>query len=177
MPEDISGLLKADVMGIPGWAWAGTIVAGLGVAYVLPRLRGGQADSSAEVADTVSILPGMAIDPSTGYPVPVGPGDVPAGGGVPTPTPTPAPTPVPTPTPVPVPTPTPEPKPAPTPTPPPPASPTRTYTVVRGDTLYAIARKFYGGTGSDWSRIYAANRAVIGSNPNLIKPGQVLIIP
>jgi LysM repeat protein len=51
-----------------------------------------------------------------------------------------------------------------------------TYTVVRGDTLWAIAKRFYG-SGSKWSTIYESNRGVIGSNPNLIKPGQVLVIP
>jgi nucleoid-associated protein YgaU len=33
------------------------------------------------------------------------------------------------------------------------------------------------GNGNQWKTIYEANRAVIGSNPDLIKPGQVLTIP
>jgi nucleoid-associated protein YgaU len=47
--------------------------------------------------------------------------------------------------------------------------------VVKGDTLSGIGARFH----VDWRRIYAvpANRAVIGSNPNLIRPGQVLVIP
>lgn len=49
-----------------------------------------------------------------------------------------------------------------------------TYTVKKGDTLTAIARKLTGN--ADWKPIYEANKAVIGSNPNLIYPGQVLTI-
>lgn len=47
-----------------------------------------------------------------------------------------------------------------------------TYTVKKGDTLSEIAEKF----GTTWQTIYNNNREVIGSNPNLIKPGQVLKI-
>lgn len=50
------------------------------------------------------------------------------------------------------------------------------YTVVRGDCLYNIAKKFYGN-GSRYTVIYDANRSVIGGNPNRIYPGQVLTIP
>jgi len=57
----------------------------------------------------------------------------------------------------------------------PPKTPT-TYTVVRGDSLWKIAKKFYG-SGSKWPTIYNANRKLIGGNPNLIHPGQVLTIP
>jgi LysM repeat protein len=52
----------------------------------------------------------------------------------------------------------------------------KTHKVVRGDTLTLIAKKYYGD-GSKWRTIYDANKKVIGSNPNLIKPGQVLVIP
>ncbi|MFF3334555.1 transglycosylase family protein [Streptomyces sp. NPDC002888] len=46
------------------------------------------------------------------------------------------------------------------------------YTVVRGDTLSGIAgdRDVRGG----WRGLYAANRAAIGADPNLILPGQRL---
>ncbi|MFR0880845.1 MAG: LysM peptidoglycan-binding domain-containing protein [Oscillospiraceae bacterium] len=50
------------------------------------------------------------------------------------------------------------------------------YTVVKGDTLWGIAKKYYGD-GSKYKKIYDANKKVIGSDPNLIKPGQVLTIP
>lgn len=52
----------------------------------------------------------------------------------------------------------------------------QTYTVVSGDCLWNIAKKFYGN-GSQYTKIYDANRGVIGGNPNLIYPGQVLTIP
>lgn len=51
----------------------------------------------------------------------------------------------------------------------------RTYTVVKGDTLSAIAQREYGAAGK-WKAIYEANRDKI-SNPDLIQPGQVLTIP
>lgn len=51
-----------------------------------------------------------------------------------------------------------------------------TYTVVKGDCLWNIAKKFYG-SGSKYTVIYNANKGVIGGNPNLIYPGQVLTIP
>ena len=57
-----------------------------------------------------------------------------------------------------------------------PTSASQTYTVVKGDCLYNIAKKYYGN-GSKYTIIYNANRNVIGGNPNLIYPGQVLTIP
>jgi nucleoid-associated protein YgaU len=47
--------------------------------------------------------------------------------------------------------------------------------VVKGDTLWAIARLFLGD-GSRWPEIHALNRAAI-TNPNLIFPGQVVFLP
>ena len=58
--------------------------------------------------------------------------------------------------------------PAPTATPAP-----QTYTVQRGDTLSAIAKRFYGHA-SEYRRIAAANNI---ANPDLIHPGQQLVIP
>ena len=52
----------------------------------------------------------------------------------------------------------------------------QSYTVVKGDCLWNIAKKFYGN-GSKYSTIYNANKGVVGGNPNLIYPGQVLTIP
>ncbi|MDE6261597.1 MAG: LysM peptidoglycan-binding domain-containing protein [Oscillospiraceae bacterium] len=51
----------------------------------------------------------------------------------------------------------------------------KTYTVKKGDTLWAIAAKYYG-KGSEYAKIYEANGDKI-SNPNLIYPGQVLTLP
>ena len=51
----------------------------------------------------------------------------------------------------------------------------KTYTVKKGDTLWAIAAKYYG-KGSDYTKIAGANTDKI-SNPNLIYPGQVLTLP
>jgi len=50
-----------------------------------------------------------------------------------------------------------------------------TYTVVPGDTLGGIAKKFYGNA-SRWPEIQKANKAII-KNPNLIYPGQTFVIP
>lgn len=52
----------------------------------------------------------------------------------------------------------------------------QSYTVVKGDCLWNIAKKFYGN-GSKYTVIYNANKGVIGGNPNLIYPGQVFTIP
>lgn len=56
--------------------------------------------------------------------------------------------------------------------------------VVRaGDSLWTLtARRLGAGASSvqvaaEWPRLYAANRAVIGSNPGLIRPGQRLVPP
>ena len=52
----------------------------------------------------------------------------------------------------------------------------KTYTVKSGDCLWNIAKQFYG-SGSDYTKIYNANKGTIGGNPNLISPGQVLTLP
>ncbi|MCL1593495.1 MAG: LysM peptidoglycan-binding domain-containing protein [Actinomycetia bacterium] len=60
------------------------------------------------------------------------------------------------------------------------------YTVVAGDSLWAIARERLAQSGvvpsgSEvsvfWRSIYEANTTVIGPDPDLILPGQVLAIP
>ncbi|MGH2538191.1 MAG: LysM peptidoglycan-binding domain-containing protein [Candidatus Promineifilaceae bacterium] len=50
------------------------------------------------------------------------------------------------------------------------------HTVVPGDNLSMISQQYYG-TQANWRLIYEANRQVIGEDPNLIRPGQVLRIP
>lgn len=67
----------------------------------------------------------------------------------------------------------PTPSPAPQPPAPAPPKPATSYTVVAGDNLTAIAARH----GTSWQALYAANKAVIGPDPNLIKVGQVLVIP
>ncbi len=52
---------------------------------------------------------------------------------------------------------------------------TKTYTVKKGDTLWGIAKKYYGN-GAKYTQIYNANKDKI-KNPNLIYPGQVFAIP
>ncbi|MGW2048201.1 transglycosylase family protein [Streptomyces sp. NPDC001858] len=46
------------------------------------------------------------------------------------------------------------------------------YTVVQGDTLSSIAAR----NSTTWQRIYAANKAVVGGDPDLIVPGQRLTL-
>lgn len=59
----------------------------------------------------------------------------------------------------------------------------RTVTVVRGDSLWSIAARHLGPHATaqqvarEWPRWYAANRRVIGSDPDLIRVGQVLTAP
>ncbi len=56
----------------------------------------------------------------------------------------------------------------------PPAAP-QSHTVVSGDTLSRIARKYYGASG-DWQKIAEANKAIL-PDPTKLKVGMVLTIP
>ena len=56
-----------------------------------------------------------------------------------------------------------------------PAAPS-TYSVQSGDTLSAISAKVLGNANR-WPEIYDLNKGVIGSDPNLIRPGMVLQLP
>ena len=60
---------------------------------------------------------------------------------------------------------------APHPAPPPPSG--HVYVVQDRDTLSGIGVRF----GVPWQAIWDANRVVIGSNPDLIRPGERLVIP
>ena len=51
----------------------------------------------------------------------------------------------------------------------------KTYTVKSGDSLWKIAKQFYGN-GANYTKIYEANKDKI-KNPSLIYAGQVLTIP
>ncbi|MFY9889611.1 MAG: LysM domain-containing protein [Streptosporangiaceae bacterium] len=51
----------------------------------------------------------------------------------------------------------------------------RRYTVVAGNTLSGIAAAL--GLPGGWHALYAANRLVIGADPNVISPGIVLTVP
>lgn len=55
------------------------------------------------------------------------------------------------------------------------AATSNTYTVVKGDCLWKIAKRFYG-SGAQYPKIFNANSPPI-KNPNLIYPGQVFTIP
>jgi nucleoid-associated protein YgaU len=50
------------------------------------------------------------------------------------------------------------------------------WTVKSGDSLSKIAKDVYDDAGK-YMTIYEANKATIGDNPNLIKPGQKLALP
>jgi len=51
----------------------------------------------------------------------------------------------------------------------------KTYKVKKGDTLWAIAKKYYGA-GNKYTKIYNANKKLI-KNPDIIQVGWVLTIP
>ena len=55
------------------------------------------------------------------------------------------------------------------------ARPASRYAVRPGDTLSGIAARFAVRGG--WPALYAANRPLIGSDPNTIRPGTVLVLP
>ncbi len=56
-----------------------------------------------------------------------------------------------------------------------PSSDVEYYTIVSGDTLGGIAKRFLGNA-MDYPKIFEANREVI-KDPDLIYPGQVFSLP
>ncbi|HAY3897736.1 TPA: LysM peptidoglycan-binding domain-containing protein [Escherichia coli] len=58
----------------------------------------------------------------------------------------------------------------------PPKPPYNLYTIVRGDCLWNIAKRFLGNA-TRWPEIYKINKPPLGKNPNLIYPGQKIKIP
>ena len=157
----------------------GTTLAATGMPVV--HAEPSPAPTATAVRITVAPAPDPAFRVTTRAPVPDAPvarRDIPA-------TPTRTPTPTPTPTPMPAPDPAfgapglgplaPVPRTAP---------PTRgTVTVAAGDSLWAIAARHLGAGATrqqiahEWPRWYAANRALIGPDPHLIRVGQVLMMP
>jgi nucleoid-associated protein YgaU len=169
--------LQTSAGPLPVWAWAGLGTAGI-AGYLIYRKKQNLAQQAAAGTDSSNLgnvpISNLVVGAE---PMPVQGGDTfidvnnPPDNDNPSP-PTPSPTPPPKMTPPPPPSKKP-------PTPPPVVHPPvnqQTYTVVKGDTLFGIAKKFYGD-GNLWHLIYNANKAKIGANPNLIKPGQILIIP
>lgn len=52
----------------------------------------------------------------------------------------------------------------------------QTYVTNDTDTLWSIAQQFYGD-GTQWPRIYDANKPTIGTDPNYLTAGLSLVIP
>jgi nucleoid-associated protein YgaU len=50
-----------------------------------------------------------------------------------------------------------------------------THVVVHGDTLWDLAKKYYG-TGTKWHVVHDANAKLL-PDPDMLKPGEVLTIP
>ncbi|MBD7918043.1 LysM peptidoglycan-binding domain-containing protein [Cellulomonas sp. Sa3CUA2] len=63
------------------------------------------------------------------------------------------------------------------------AAPAGSVEVRPGDTLWGLAARALGPGASDaaiaaeWPRWYAANAATIGPDPDVLQPGQVLVVP
>ena len=57
-----------------------------------------------------------------------------------------------------------------------PETETQEYTVKNtGESLMEIVRRMTGST--DWRPVYKLNADIIGSNPNYLEPGMVILIP
>jgi LysM domain len=168
----LGATLRGRFAGMPTYVWLGVLVVAV-VAFIIWRRH--QLPTQPASTDAVGQVPSdqyaylMGYPTGTPVPGPQGPpGAVtPSDPNPPVNPPNPAPAPTPPPTPV---------NPAPTP----PPAPARTVTVCAWPSwcgsLWGIAAHFYNN-GALWPRIYNANRNIIGPNPNLIHPGQVLVVP
>ena len=56
------------------------------------------------------------------------------------------------------------------------AAAVKKHVVQKGESLSLIAKQYYGDIHK-WKDLYEANKTVIGDNPDVIKPGQELVIP
>lgn len=56
------------------------------------------------------------------------------------------------------------------------AKPGNDYVVQAGDSLWSISMASYG-TGYNWSKVYEANKDVLGANPNQIEKGTKIALP
>lgn len=137
--------------------------------YIYKKNSGTQPANSGNTSSNPPIAEVYAFDvtppaPSTNGSAPPTPtsggGGTPVGGPVATPIPSPLrPTPVPTPV---------------------QNQPSRTQTVGQwpawNSTLWGISEHYYG-SGTEYMKIYNANKGTIGNNPSLLHPGEVLTIP
>lgn len=48
------------------------------------------------------------------------------------------------------------------------------YRVVAGDTLFSITQRIW--KNANWFPVYATNKVIIGNNPNLLFPGEILLV-
>jgi nucleoid-associated protein YgaU len=178
---------------LPVWAWAGLGTAGL-AGYLYMRQKKQAAAAAATNQNPLADSSNLGTVPisdltQSASPMPIQMGDTFVDvtnppdttsvtvNNTPSGTPTPAPPPKPTPAP-PKPPAKPLPPAAKPPAPKPVAPKTVTVCAYPGwcGSLWGIAQHFYGN-GADWAKIYNANKAKIGANPNLIHVGQVLTIP
>jgi nucleoid-associated protein YgaU len=186
MAEGMADTLKQKVGPLPLWTWA---VIGTGaVSFYLYRKNKANAAAQQQAPSTdQSNLGNVPISnlSTSAQPMPIQMGDTFVNVSQPPDADNPGPAPgqppgVKTPTPVKAPPPPVTKAPPPSPKPTPPAPKTTTVTVCPYPawcgSLYGIAQHEWGN-GNLWPTIYNANKAKIGSNPNLIHVGTVLTIP
>jgi nucleoid-associated protein YgaU len=179
--------LKQKAGPLPVWGWAAVGTAGL-AGYLIYRQKQSAAAAAAAAQQQPLDSSNLGTVPvsnltTTGQPMPIQMGDTFVDVNDPTTVTNNPPPPPPPPSPIKKPPPPPTKKPPPPTTPPkvtPPPPKQQTVTVCPWPqwcgTLWGIAQHVYGN-GALWPAIYNANKAKIGSNPNLIHAGTVLVIP